>query len=1204
MSISSQARGTRVGAPYDQGTDSVIGPRLRALCGMFRVTALIAMVAIMIAPAFSQEFRGTLSGSVTDPTGAQIPNARVTVTEVHTGTKTETVSDSTGQYTAPFLLPGDYDIAVQKEGFKAAVHKAVHVGSGDHPVIDFKMDVGNTMQTVEVAGDASLINSENASVGQAITTKEVEDLPLNGRTPLVLASLSMGVLATGQPSLIHPFDSAAAAGWSIGGTASQTNEILIDGSPDATWDGRLAYSPPTDAVEEVRVKAFDTDASAGHTGGGTLNQVLKNGTNSLHGSAWEFNQPNTLTANNFFNNKAGLGNPVTHYNQYGVTAGGPIWIPKVFNGRNKLFWFFAWEGLKDNQPNTTFLTVPTAAERQGDFSALLALGSQYQLYNPFSATQSGSTITRQPFSGNIIPQMDLNPIAQAYLKFIPLPNLPGMAGGFDNYGSTASSGLDNYNNELGRLDYNMSQRNRIFFDIRRTGYEQSKNDYFNNISTGSLLTRDNWGGSLDDVFTVNPTNVVDVRVNFTRMNEAHPSPSAGFDPTSLGFPSYLASNSELLQLPNLAFASNNGLTPLGTSSANTLPSQSVQLFGTWSSVRGNHSLKIGADARQYILNAYSAGNSAGDFSFSANSWVKASSSASSTVVLGQDVAEFLMGLPTSGSYDLNTSAAYYQHYVAVFAQDDWRIRRNLTINLGVRFEYDAPYHEKYDRTVDGFNTTTPNPLAAAAAAAYAAHPISQIPAGDFNVLGGLTYPTDGALYQQQSHPISPRIGFAWTPGLLHGKTVVRGGFAIFVQPLSVAQLAISGAYSTNSILQQYGFSQTTSFIATNNNFLTPATTLSDPFPTGIKPPAGSSAGLATFEGQTVDFLDPDPHDPYSIRWNFGFQHSFTPNTVLEVTYMGNHGLHLPVYVTQLNGIPAQYLSTLPTRDQATINTLTATTPNPFAGLATSQNGTSTTVEQLLARFPEFPVGSGTFGTGVIQQNATVGSSYYESLNVRFEKRLSRGMTFIGNYINSKLIERLEYLNDTDTQLEKRISPFDHPNRFVTALVYDLPFGRGRTFNIQSRWVDAIVGGWGIASIYTYQTGAPITWVNGSTTSPGDYVYFGAPIVLNNTETNTAAFNTSAFDTKSADQFQFHIRTFSTTFPNLRTDGINEWSPALSKRFYFKERVNLQLRLEAYNVLNHPVFAAPNTTATNAAFGTITSQANRPRTLQLGARLVF
>ncbi len=369
---------------------------------LFRFVFVSIAAAIVMVPAFAQEFRGTLSGVVTDSTGALIPGAKVVVTETHTGTKIDSASDSSGQYTVPFLAPGDYDIEVTKEGFKGALRKAVHVGSGDHPVIDVKLEVGNTTQTVEVTADASLLNSENASVGQAITTREVEDLPLNGRTPLVYAALSMGVLATGQPSLIHPFDSAGAAGWSIGGTASQTNEILIDGSPDATWDGRLAYSPPTDAVQEVRVKAFDSDATFGHTGGGTMNQVLKTGTNGLHGSAWEFNEPNTLIANNYFNNKNGIANPVTHYNQYGVTAGGPIWIPKVYDGRNKLFWFFAWEGLKDNQPNTTLLTVPTQAERGGDFSALLAQGSQFQLYNPFTATQTGSTITRQPIQGNII----------------------------------------------------------------------------------------------------------------------------------------------------------------------------------------------------------------------------------------------------------------------------------------------------------------------------------------------------------------------------------------------------------------------------------------------------------------------------------------------------------------------------------------------------------------------------------------------------------------------------------------------------------------------------------------------------------------------------------------------------------------------------------------------------------------------------------
>jgi hypothetical protein len=321
--------------------------------------------------------------------------------------------------------------------------------------------------------------------------------------------------------------------------------------------------------------------------------------------------------------------------------------------------------------------------------------------------------------------------------------------------------------------------------------------------------------------------------------------------------------------------------------------------------------------------------------------------------------------------------------------------------------------------------------------------------------------------------------------------------------------------------------------------------------------------------------------------------------------MGNHGVHLPVFVTQLNGIPASFLSTLPVRDQATITALTTTATNPFSGLATSQNTASTTVEQLLARFPQFPVGSGSFSTGVIENNETIGSSFYESLNVRFQKRFSQGMTFVANYVHSRLEEKITYLNDTDTQLEKRVSPFDHPNRFVTALVYQLPFGRGQKFgSSQPRWVDAAIGGWGFNMIYTAQTGAPLTWVNGSTTNPGDYVYFGAPITLNNRDVDTPAFNTTAFDTKSADQFQFHIRTFPTTISSIRTDGINEWSPSLSKRFMITEHANLQLRFEAYNALNHPIFGPPSTTATNAAFGTITTQANRPRTLQLGARFVF
>ena len=654
----------------------------------------------------------------------------------------------------------------------------------------------------------------------------------------------------------------------------------------------------------------------GHTAGGSINQILKSGTNSVHGSAWEFNKPNTLTANNFFNNQKGVPNTVTHYNQYGLTAGGPMLIPKVFDGRNKLFWFFAWEGLRDSQPNSTPLTVPTDAERKGDFSALLPLGSKYQLYNPFAPTLTGTVVTRAAFPNNVIPTALLNPVSLSLLKLFPEPNVTGQADGTNNFLSTAAT-PDIYSNELGRMDYNFNNSDHMFVDIRHTDYLQSKNNYYNNISTGSLLTRGNWGSSLDNVWTVNNTNVFDLRLNFTRLNETHPSPSAGIDPSTFGFPAYLGAASTLPQLPTIGFASNSAITTLGQSAASLLPSQSAQIFGTWNMVKGKHSMKFGVDLRQYVANFTSFGNSSGNFSFSANSWVKQNSStSSSTVVQGQDFAEFLLGLPTSGTYDINTSAAYFEHYVGAFFQDDWRIRRNLTVNIGIRFDRDNPYNEKDNRTIDGFSSTDASPVQAAAQAAYAKNPNALLPAAQFKVLGGLTYPTDGAIYQQTSHLFSPRVGFAWSPDMLKGKTVIRGGFAMFVQPDVISQLTITGAYSTSPIQNQQGYSQTTQ-LPIPSVLQTPLATLSNPFPNGFTQPTGNSLGLATFIGQNTTFIPPQK-DPYTLRWNFGFQHALTPTTTLEVVYMGMHAIHVPIYTTELNGILRQYLSTLPVRDTALI----------------------------------------------------------------------------------------------------------------------------------------------------------------------------------------------------------------------------------------------------------------------------------------------
>ena len=311
--------------------------------------SLVAVAAILLPVGlFAQEFRGTLSGTVTDPTGSAIPGAKITVTEINTGTKNESLTDSGGQYTAPFLLPGDYDIVAKVQGFKEYTRKALHLGAGDRMVIDIRLEVGDTTQTMQVTAEAPQLNTENASAGQSITTKEVEDLPLNGGTPMALAGLSLGVIATGQPGLIHPFDSGGAAGFSVAGGYAQTSELQVDGSPNATWDGRLAFSVPKDAVQEVRVKAFDSDAANGHSGGGTLNQVMRTGTNDFHGSLWEQNQANALTANDFFN-KCQRRRPPRDPLQsaYGVDlrSARPCSSPKASQiyRNNKLFVFFAYE---------------------------------------------------------------------------------------------------------------------------------------------------------------------------------------------------------------------------------------------------------------------------------------------------------------------------------------------------------------------------------------------------------------------------------------------------------------------------------------------------------------------------------------------------------------------------------------------------------------------------------------------------------------------------------------------------------------------------------------------------------------------------------------------------------------------------------------------------------------------------------------------
>ena len=1228
-----------------------------------RAAIVVSLAAFAGASLHAQEFRGTISGAVTDATGAAVPGASVLVKETQTGTINRTTSDAAGQYVVPFLLPGRYSITVTRTGFQTVLRNNITLQSQEHPILNVKLPVGSTAETVTVNSSTPLIDQANASVGTVISTRSVEDLPLNGRTPAALTELAAGVITTSAPGITHPFDNNAANSWSIGGTPNQVSEVLLDGAPDLTLLGALAYSPSEDSVAEVSVRPFDTDASFGHTIGGVINQVTKSGTNRLHGTMYEFGQISDLDADLYFNDRANpvVPTPVTHFNQYGLTVGGPVYLPKLYNGKDKLFFFFAWEGLKDSSPATAITTVPTAAERTGDFSQTLAAGcpagfandpttaaaicnpsgsnkttyaDPNQIYNPFTATLSGANVGRSPILNNQLASAigAFNPVALNYLKLIPLPNntTGAAADGQDNYISDAPS-IDTYNNEFGRLDYNLNARDHVFFDFRHNNRTQVKNNYFGNGITGTTLLRENFGSTLDNVFTLNSTTVLDTRFNWTYFDEVHGTPGQGYTPSSVGLPSALGSASELQQLPYINFntggscGSMTSYQCLGDTGSAFDPTTSYQAFVDVVKVLGRHTLKVGFDGRQYRLRVQNFGDSSGSFTFNSD-FVTSGTKGGTAQTFGGDLADFMFGLPGSGEYDLEARADYLSYYIGTFVQDDWRVNDELTLNMGLRFDIDTPFGEKFGHTVSGFNPTATNSASAAASTAYAAAPNATVDMTGLNTLGGLTFPgsAGGAPYQTNNGFLSPRFGFSYSPTRLQDKTNIRGGFGVFVQPETLSDLSATGTYSSSALDNQEGFSASTTYTATTNNYLTPANTLSNPFPNGFVQAAGSSQGASTFLGQALSFLAPVEHDPYSERWDLGVQQELTHSTLLEALYVGNHAVHLPIASHNLNATKLQYLNFGPYRNENLATSYGQSIKNPFAGLLPNGgalNGSTVPLHDLLLPYPQFGA--------ITQENQTSGQSYFNSLVLHVEQRASHGLTLTANYSFSKLIEADTFLNDEDTMPTRRISPFDHTHHFTVGGTYRLPFGAGQMFSFgNGRLADEILGGFVINSIYQFQTGAPIYFPTdiplqpGATarslkSSPRDTSVTGS----GNPAINTAEFvtgNQTACPTGSPNcdlsgqtffngQYSYHYRTLPQTISTVRQDGFNNLDASILKNFNFTKSAYLQLRFETFNTLNHPVFAAPNvSSATASNFGYITGvpSTSQPRQVQLGARIVF
>lgn len=1162
----------------------------------FALRAVVCLIAASLAPA--QETRGSIIGRVVDASGAIIPGVTIHAVNLATNVSISGESNAEGNFEIPYLLPGEYRITAEQTGFKSFRRDGVEVRIGERVSIPIRMELGQVSEQITVTAETPLLESAGANLGQVIDQRRIAELPIAHGNPFLLMTLSPGVSYTQNPGLDRPFEPTHIVGYAMGGVRANRSEITLDGAPNTALNHRwgagdlmAGYTPPSDVVHEFKVQTATFDASIGHTQGGVTSVTLKSGGNSLHGTAYYSLLNPVLNANLFFANSAGQPKGHFIYNRWGTSATGPVYIPKLYNGKDRTFFTYGYEGIHESRAmgaayGAGTLTVPTARQREGDFSELLAVGSRYQIYDPATRVALGTgRYQSQPFPNNIIPSNRINPIARNILNYYSLPNVPGTADGTNNLIRVNDPEVIKYFNHIGRVDHNIGANNRMF--VRFNTYKRFSNssDWFRSAPTGGYSDWKQHSFSIDDVHNLSATTFMNVRYSFFRLSiYQYPQPaSIGFDLASLGFPrSYTdAIDPGVRAFPAISISGYSGT----QNNWWRYPTHNQSLEGNVTSIKGNHTLRFGADARQYRNFQYEPHNaSSGIFAFG-NTWTLGPFDNSVAAPIGQGLASMLLGLPTSGGVDRKASFAAQSTIVSAYVQDDWRITPKLIVNLGLRYELEGAMTERFNRTVRGYDFSTPSPLEAQVRANYAAHPIAELPANEFQLIGGLTFPGVGsqprALWNRDTNNIMPRAGFAYT---LDQKTVIRGGFGIYFGPL--------GAQRGDVI--QLGFSQRTEFVPTLDNGLTFIADLSNPFPNGIQEPPGAADGLLTYVGRSARFFEESPQAPRQQRWQLGVQRELPQRVLMEVAYLGNYGDSLEL-TRDLRALPTEYLSRSPFRDNAHINYMTQQVPNPFYPLlpGTGLSGQNVSRSYLLAG-PQYSQFTGLTSTSY------EGYSWYHAMQVRTERRFAAGWSVNAAYTWSKSMEAIGQLNGYLSPLEYAISTQDRPHRFVISGLWELPFGRGkRLLNAAPTVVDKVVGGWQVQGIYTAQSGPPIGF--------GNVLYMGDihDITLPPGERTVARwFNTQGFDRVPANQLSFNYRTFPSRLNDVRADGVNSWDLSVLKNTRIHERVNAQFRGEFLNAFNHPMFNAPNTSPTSTAFGQVTSQRGYPRRIQLMLKLIF
>ncbi|MCC6859371.1 MAG: TonB-dependent receptor [Bryobacterales bacterium] len=1130
----------------------------------------LSIALVFFAAAFAQEFRATLQGTVIDPSKATIPSAEVVLRNVDTGIERRTKTDEAGYYLFSFVPPGNYSLTVSAAGFRTRIQEQISLSLNQNARQDVELALGAAAETISVVADVSIVQPESSSLGSVVNQQIVDNLPFKGHASMTMYNLTTGVVANRYAEDTRPNDLFTNVLFAANGAPDASSDVSVDGVPNTIDLNRSAnvswWVPAMESVAEFKLQMGTLPAEYGRSAGSIMNVVIKSGTNTLHGAAYDYFRNAALDANLFFSRGQNQKLASFGVNTFGGSLGGPIYLPKIYDGRSRSFFYVNFEGSREGNAINYTYSVPTAKMRKGDFSEV-----SNPIYDPFSVHTVGSAPIRDPYPGNIIPVSAQDPVAQKIMTYYPEVNRPSSNPATPWVQNSGFSGKwpRNYNMLVVKLDHQLTPRHQTFMRMNYGTARLVYPYYWEGIATAGrdINTRPHFGVALNETFSISSRTTWDMRLGYTRGTEQFRPWSDGFDLGLLGFPS---SYQSLVQYASFPAISVSGFQSLAGSRWYEQPGDTWSIQSSVSMQRGRHLFKTGGDGRLVRGNWFTATNTSGTFSF-AQAQTGGPRADTPLTSSGFSMASLMAGYG-SGSITYNSGVSVRDLFYALYFQDDYRVTPKLTLNLGVRWEYPAPRTERYDRTVRGFDRGATNPL--------------QAPG--MNLRGGVLYAgVNGqprGLYDPDRNNIAPRLGFAYS---LSSKTVLRGGY-------SLSYIPVLGA------IQPLGYSVTTPVVSSTDG-ITPKDLLRNPFPSGLLPLTGNSLGLLTMVGQNVTFVEPGDRTPTFHNWQFNIQRALPSQTLFEAAYVGSRAIRIfggldaaTGFSEQLNQFDPQYLSMG--------TALLQTVPNPLYGVITtgSLSGRTVAQSQLLRPYPQF--------AAVTRREPALGNSVYHSMQLRVEKRMVHGVTALVSYTLAKNIgDTTTAQNAYDRTKERAVTSFDVPQRLTVSATWELPFGQRRRFlSNAGAFANHVIGGWRLSTWNTFQSGFAMGFgLSKATAGAGGSRPNAAGDPTEGISGSISSrlnryFNTAAFS-QPAD---FTFGNLSPRLSSVRNPGMNNTNLTLSKTFQIREALKLDFRASSFNLLNHPVFSGPNTTFGDASFGRIFSQANQSRQTEFVLKLVF